>query len=361
MVPQAQVTRLGLTLSHGKQTIMSKYLSQLTHIEIYATDLEESVDFYEDKIGLRVIDRDGDRVFLRGWGDWYAYSLVLRPGTQPGLVRAAWRTNSDEALDEVAARIHATEYAGRWLEPAGGIGRSYEFTGPYGHTFQLYWERDLYEADGEWASTYPDRPQRRTVEGIAPRHLDHLTLAASDVEGFTNWHRDVLGFRIMGYGKLPEPELTYIGFITTNEKSHDLAVLLDASDVPGRIDHYAYWLDTPQQVTAAADYLIERGVPIEFGPGYHGLGEQNFIYFRDPSRLRLEVNSGGYRNYVPDWEPKFWSIADGVNDMFRNQTLPPSMLESFPPAPGPTATEQGLVPGTEAALEAAAMRAHNLH
>lgn len=338
---------------------MSKYLSHFSHIEIYATDVDESVRFYEDEIGLRVIDRDGDRVFLRAWGDWYAYSLVLRPGTQPGLVRMAWRTTSDEALDEAAARIDATEYAGQWLEPADGLGRSYVFTGPYGHTMQLYWEVDLYRAEGEWASTYPDRPQRRTTEGVAARQLDHVTITASDVKGFATWYHEVLDFRIMGYADLPDPKLTFFGVLTTNEKSHDLGILFDASDVAGRINHYAFWLDTPQQVTESADYLIERGVPVEFGPGYHGLGEQNFIYFRDPSRLRVEVNSGGYRNYVPDWEPNVWTVADGVNDMFRNLTLPQSMLESFPPAAAPTATEQGLVPGSERELvEAAALRAH---
>ena len=333
---------------------MSKYLSHLSHVEIFAPDLEESVRFYENKVGLKVVKRNGDRVFLRCWGDYYEYSVVLRPGPTSGLVRMAWRTNSDEDLDLVAARVDATDYKGRWLEPADGLGRSYEFTGPYGHTIQLYWEVELYKALGDDASTYPDRPAKRISAGIAPRQLDHVTVAAPDVEGFANWHRDVLGFRIMAFAKLPEPRVTFFGVTTTNEKSHDLAILLDSSDVPGRIHHYAFWLDTPDQVTAAADVLGENGVPIEFGPGFHGIGEQNYLYFREASGLRIEVNSGGYRNYVPDWKPNTWELEDGPNDMFRNRTLPQSMLEAFPPADKPTATEQGIVPGTEQDLIAAA-------
>lgn len=332
---------------------MSKYLSHLSHIEIYAPDLEQAVHFYEQRVGLTTVRREGDRVFMRSWCDYYEYSVVLRAGDQAGMVRMAWRTNSDEDLDLAVARIEATEYAGTWLEPADGLGRSYEFTGPYGHTMQLFWEVEHYTAEGDDASTYPDRPSKRTTTGFAPRQLDHVTIASRDVEGFANWYNEVLDFRIMGFAKLPQPRVTFFGVITTNEKSHDLGILLDSSDVPGRIHHFAFWLDTPDKVTEAADVLGENGVPIEYGPGFHGIGEQNFLYFRDPSGLRIEVNSGGYRNYVPDWQPKVWELDDGPSDMFRNLTVPQSMLEASPPAPEPTATEQGLVPGTEDELAAA--------
>ena len=46
---------------------------------------------------------------------------------------------------------------------------------------------------------------------------------------------------------------------------------------------------------------------IEFGPGKHGMGENNFLYVRDFGGIRIELFSGGYRNYQPDWEPVKWS------------------------------------------------------
>ena len=95
---------------------------------------------------------------------------------------------------------------------------------------------------------------------------------------------------------------------------------------------------------------MENGIPIEFGPSIHGIGEQNFLYYREPSSLRIELNTGGYRNYVPDWEPNRWTPELGANDFYCNRALPMSMPESFPPADAPTATEQGLVPGSEAEL-----------
>ena len=326
---------------------MNKLLAHVAHIEIYATDMDESVKYYEEEVGLRVTRRENDKVYLRCWGDYYEYSVILKPGDQPGLSLMAWRTSSQEALEEAARRIDATEYKGEWHEPQAGIGRSYIFTGPHGHVMRLFWEVEHYKADGEFKSNLIERPQRRTFHGLAPRQLDHITIASRDPRELGEWYRDHLGFRIMAFVGIDDGNVTFMCQITTNEKSHDLGIILDASDVPGRIHHYAYWLDTPDELRRAADLLTENGTGVEFGPGMHGMGEQDFLYFRDPSGLRTEVNTGGYRNYVPDWEPPYFLPEDGPNDYYRNQELPQSMLEAFPPAPQPTATEEGLVPGTE--------------
>jgi len=337
---------------------MLNLLSQLTHLEIYALDLEESVRYYEQQVGLRVIDRDDEKVYLRAWGDFYTYSLVLRKGDAPGLVSMAWRTTSDEALDEAVERIEASGHAGEWKEPGAHLGRSYIFTGPYGHTMQLFWEAERYHGEGEFASEFPDRPEKRRAVGIAARHLDHVTIASRDVEGFANWYSETLGFRRMGYSafEIEGKEVTFFGVLTTNEKSHDLGILLDGSNGSGRIHHYAWWVDTRAELDRAADLLIEHGTPIEYGPGVHGVGEQAFLYFREPSGLRIELNTGGYRNYIPDWEPYRWHPSQGNDDFYRNRVLPQTMLEAFPPAAGPTATEQGLVEGSEEAMVAAAVR-----
>ena len=99
--------------------------------------------------------------------------------------------------------------------------------------------------------------------------------------------------------------------LTTNEKSHDLGVVLDGStarpDPPLRVlgGHR-------EELLTAADVLMENGIPIEYGPSIHGIGEQNFLYFRDPSGLRIELNTGGYRNYVPDWKPNIWKPSLGL-------------------------------------------------
>jgi catechol 2,3-dioxygenase len=327
-------------------------LSHLSHLEIASPDVEASVAFYERQFGLRAVDRDEDgRVYLRCWGDYYRYSLIVSPGPQPALVTMAWRTASEAALDEAAKRVEAKGVTGTWHEPRQGHGRSYRFTGPWGHVMELYWEVTRFSADSgadDTASIYPDRPERRSSHGAAPRYLDHVTIAATDVRAFCEWYHDALDFRIMAYTDLDEAPVTVFGVVTTNEKSHDLGVVLDSSTLPGRCNHIAFWTDSTEELNRAADVLMENGTAIEYGPSIHGIGEQTFLYFREPSGFRVELNTGGYRNYVPDWTPNTWKPSQGSGSLYRNSAMPMSMTESFPPDPGkPTATEEGVLEGTE--------------
>lgn len=321
---------------------MISLLSHLSYVAITSDDVDASVDFYENQVGLTVVDRIGDRVYLRCWGDYYRYSVVVVAGEEPGMSAMAWRTTSAEALDEAVRRIEATGVQGEWFD-GHAIGRAYRFTGPFGHVMELHWDAEhVHVKDGAAASIYPDRPNRRSRIAGAPRQLDHVTVAAQDVDEFARWYSDTLGYRVMARTELDEAPISVFSVLTTNEKSHDLGVVLDGSDRPGRINHFAFWVDTREELLIAADVLMENGTDIEYGPSIHGIGEQNFLYYREPSTLRIELNTGGYRNYVPDWEPQTWKPSQGSNNFYRNSTMPMSMTESFPHAEAPTATEEGV-------------------
>ena len=321
---------------------MIKLLSHLSYVAITSPDVEASVEFYTTQVGLTEVARENGNVYLRCWGDYYAYSVVVVPGNEPSLATMAWRTSSAEALEEAAKRIEAAGIQGEWLDDVPQIGRAYRFTGPWGHSMTLHWDVTRHRASGSDASIYPDRPEKRSKVAGAPRQLDHVTIATSDVDAFAEWYNEVLGFRIMAKTILDEAPISVFSVLTTNEKSHDLGVVLDGSTRAGRINHYAFWVDTREELLIAADVLMENGYPIEYGPSIHGIGEQTFLYYREPSSLRIELNTGGYRNYVPDWEPNIWKPSLGSNNFYRNGAMPMSMTESFPAADGPSATEEGV-------------------
>ncbi len=321
---------------------MITLLSHLSYVALTTPDVEASVDFYVNQVGLTEVGRDEDGVYLRCWGDYYSYSLVITAGDEPALHSMAWRTTSAEALEAAVERIEAAGSVGEWFE-GRDIGRAYRFVGPWGHTMVLHWDVVHHRyTKGDLASTFPDRPQRRSRVAGAPRQLDHVTICASDVDAFAQWYRDVFGFRIMARTVLEEAPISVFSVLTTNEKSHDLGVVLDGSSRAGRVNHFAFWYDTREEMLIAADLLMENGTMIEYGPTIHGIGEQSFLYYRDPSTMRIEINSGGYRNYVPDWEPQTWKTSQGSYDIYRNAGFPLSLSDSFPPADGPTATEEGV-------------------
>jgi catechol 2,3-dioxygenase len=330
---------------------MTTPLSHLAYLEIGSPDPAASAKFYTEKFGMRLLDQDGDTYYLRCWGDHYPYSLVISQAPDAVLKTMTWRTSSNAELDAAVERIETVGgVTGTWAESGRNHGRAYSFVGPLGHTMTLLWEIDHYTADAAHSSVYPDRPEKRSLHAAAPRFLDHVTIAASDVKKFAEWYADVLGFRIMAYTTLEDAPIYVFGVLSTNEKSHDLGIVLDTSSAPGRVHHIAFWVDHPEDLVRTAEIMTENGVPIEYGPSIHGIGEQHFLYFRDPSTLRVELNSGGYRNYVPDWEPRAWKPSDGSNSFLRNWNMPDSMMEAFPSANGLTATEQGAPPALEAEL-----------
>jgi len=328
---------------------MIKLLSHLSYVVITSPDVEASVAFYVNQVGLTEVDRTDGSVYLRCWGDYYAYSVVVVPGDEPALETMAWRTSSAEALEAAAKSIEDAGVRGEWFD-GHKIGRAYRFTGPWGHSMTLHWDVERHQVPGHAASIYPDRPEKRSAIAGAPRQLDHVTVAASDVDAFAAWYNEVLGFRIMAKTILDEAPISVFSVLTTNEKSHDLGVVLDGSSRAGRVNHYAFWVDTREELLIAADVLMENGTPMEYGPSIHGIGEQSFLYYREPSSLRIELNTGGYRNYVPDWEPNTWKPSLGSSNMYRNGAMPMSMTESFPPADGPSATEEGVPDEIKAAL-----------
>ena len=322
-----------------------KYLAHLAHVEILTPELDESVAFFKDVLGLIETERQGESVYLRCWGDHYRNTLILTESEKTGLGHAAWRTIGPEELEQAVKSIQLSGAEGSWIESSPGHGRAYRFKGPGGHAMEVFWDVERYRAPADEESTYPDRPQRMSRLALAPRQLDHVTVATANVRKVGNWYRDVLGFRFMAttyFGS--DPDAIVFGVVTTNEKSHDLGLGIDMSGVPGRLHHVAFWVDTQDEFLRCADLLIEQGTRIEYGPGRHGIGEQSYLYFREPGGVRIEINTGGYRNYIPDWEPANWHVSQGSNTMYRNIGMPDSMMEAFPPAAGQVVPDADLVP-----------------
>ena len=333
-----------------------RLISQLAHLELLTPDPEASLAFFRDIVGLEESGRDAGSVYLRCWGDHFRYSLQLTEASQLGLGHAAWRTQGPEQLERAVVGLEAAGVGDGWRDDQLGHGPAYRFRGPGGHLHELVWEVERFDAPPELRSEFPARSQRHTGRGITPRHLDHVTVVTADPYGDAEWYRDSLGYRFMEYTLLnDESDVVVFTMVTTNEKSHDLGLVVDFSGVPGRIHHFAFWVDAVEDVLRAADLLMENGVQIEFGPGRHGMGEQTYLYFREPGGLRVEINSGGYRNYVPDWQPVKWVPSQGSNTMYRNLHMPDVDARGLPTGRDTRSragARESLGPGTGALMAA---------
>lgn len=77
-------------------------IAQLAHVELRTPVPDESVAFFTDLLGMIETPRERGSVYLRGYQDTYHHSLIVTESERAGLGHAAYRTVSEEALDQVA-------------------------------------------------------------------------------------------------------------------------------------------------------------------------------------------------------------------------------------------------------------------
>jgi len=66
-------------------------IARIGHAELLTPKPEESLRFFVDVLGMEVEAREGQSVYLRGWGDYLRYSLKLTESSRAGIGHVALR------------------------------------------------------------------------------------------------------------------------------------------------------------------------------------------------------------------------------------------------------------------------------
>lgn len=300
-------------------------IAHLGHVELLTPDLDGSVRFFTDYLGLTVNGQDGDSVHLRTFDDYEHHSLVLTAAEKPGLRRTALRTSSEEALRRRVAELEATGHAGRWVEDEPGIGKLYLTTDPDGHEIALYWESEYYQAPPELRPALKNQPQAKPNRGVGVRRLDHVNFLAADVAANADFHQHVLGARPTEQIQLDTGRIG-AKWLTFTDKSYDVVYTSDWTGSTGRLHHIAFATDTREDILRAADLAIDSGVFIETGPHKHAIQQTFFLYVYEPGGNRIELCNPLTRLVLaPDWPLVTWTEAERA----KGQAWGLRTIESF--------------------------------
>jgi catechol 2,3-dioxygenase len=295
----------------------SRLISQLAHVELLTPTADASLAFFRDMLGLQESGRSGQSVFLRGWGEWFQHSVQLTEASHAGLGHIGWRAAGPAELEQAAAALDRAGAGEGWTGGDFGHGAAFRFRSPDGHRNELFWEVDWYAAPPERQSLLPNRPERHEPRGCAVRRLDHVTVYASAFEQTRDWYCQQLDFQFMeGIALDEQPDVHVFAAISTNATSHDLGVVRDASGASARLNHVAFFLDTPQDLLNAG-VVLREAAQIETGPGRHGIGEEYFLYVLEPGGNRIELFTGGYVQYAPDWGPIIWRTSQRPDSLYQ--------------------------------------------
>jgi catechol 2,3-dioxygenase len=299
-------------------------LVHIGHAELLTPTPAASLRFFVDQFGMEIEAEEGQSAFLRGFGDYGRYSLKLTEAPLPGLGHVALRAWDDASLQRRVAAVEASGRGEGWIDGDLGHGPAYRFTDPDGHRFELYYEQEPYRPPRHLRPALKNVPQRFTGRGAAVKRLDHVNLLCADVATNRRFAEDVLGYRL--YERIELEEGSEAGaWLSLSIAAHELIYVADHYAVGGRLHHLAFWVDTREELLRAADLFLDADVPIEAAPSKHAVANGFFLYVFEPGGNRVEVTSGGYFVYDPDYEPVVWTEGERR----RGQAWGVRTVESF--------------------------------
>ena len=300
-------------------------IAHLGPVELLTPEGEASLRFFTDVMGMEVEAQEGGSTYLRGWGDYQRYCLKLTESDTSGMAWLGLRASSPEALERRVAAVRAAGLEGAWTDGGErGRGPGYRFAGPDGHLFELYYEVERYEPPEHLRPALKNQPQRYTGRGAAVKRLDHINILSADVRADRVFATDVLGYRL--HERIELDDGTETGaWLSASIAAHELIYTLDAYGAHGRLHHLAFWVDTREECLRAADLFLDHGIHIEAAPSKHAIAQGFFLYGIEPGGNRIEVTTGGYFVFDPEFEPVVWTEAERA----KGQAWGVKTVESF--------------------------------
>lgn len=276
------------------------------HAQVRVLDLEESVRFYRDVLGLVETGRDAEgRVYFKCWDERDHNSYVIRQADRAGLDFFGFKVLDKATLDKLDADLQAYGLATERI-PAGEMletGERVRFTLPSGHVMELYADKTSIGNGLTEVNPAPWGPQRE--HGIAPVRLDHALLYGPNVAEVQKIFTEVLGFYLVERVLTPDGDGNVAIWLSCSHKVHDIAFA--EYPEPGKLHHCSFLMESWEQVLRAGDIMSMNLVPVDIGPTRHGVTRGCTIYAWDPSGNRFETFMGGYQPY-PDYGPLTWTF-----------------------------------------------------
>jgi catechol 2,3-dioxygenase len=311
-------------------------IAHVSAVEIFTPTLADSVAFFTDVLAMEEVARRGDSVYVHSWDDYERFTVKLTGRDTAGIGRTWLRARGPQALSRRVRAIEDAGLGGGWSEEEPAYGPVFQFTGPDGHPFGIYWETHRYEPSPAMRPSLKNQAARFPGRGANIRRLDHVNFLAADVPANEEFLVRVLGARPSEQIVLDDGTKAGVWYSVT-DKSYDLVYTRDWTGSRGRLHHVAFATDTREDILRAADVCLEAGIHIETGPHKHAIQQTFFLYVWEPGGNRIELcNAGARLLLAPDHQMITWTQAERAKgqawglktiDTFHTHGTPPVPAE----------------------------------
>ncbi len=248
---------------------------KLGYAALNVTNLDKSVHFYKELMGLDLVSQEENVAYLRCSRDHH--NLVLYKAKTPGLRRAAYKMATAEDL-KLAYDFYATHgLSPKWLSDEECK------TLKQGPTFRVREPSTGLQFEFFDRITFLALPYDHSVTKIA--RIGHIVVASPNYEEARERLTNVFNFALSDYveGKFswmrcyPNP-LHHTFAIGYSERQH--------------LHHINFMVTDVDDVGRALNRMKKAGVEVVFGPGRHLPSTSIFLYFLDPDGMTMEFSFG---------------------------------------------------------------------
>jgi catechol-2,3-dioxygenase len=162
--------------------------------------------------------------------------------------------------------------------------------------------------EGSFAIRDPQR--RRVVFGVAPAighpdprpgRLQHVVFQTTAIEPLVEFYVNRVGFAISDRVENENGSLAAF-FLRSDPEHHSLAFFVGSKN---ELDHHAYETTCWNDIRDWADRFGKERIPMFWGPGRHGPGNNLFFMVKDVDGNKLEM-SAELETFTPDQPPRVW-------------------------------------------------------
>jgi catechol 2,3-dioxygenase len=274
-------------------------VTRASHVVLAVRDLDASVAFYRDVVGLAVTETSSDTAWLRGLEEVAHHSLVLRARTGgPVCEQVGFRVREEADIARAQTSLVARGLRVERVD-VPHQGATLRYVDPVGQHIELTSSMDLVER------RYQEFSEHRSAR---PQRIDHFQLVTHDVQAAADFYAD-LGFRLAEYTARDGTDELWGVWTEVKGNTHDLVFTNGRGP---RMHHFAYCVPDVSALMHAADVAgsLGQGEQIDRGPGRHGISNAVFLYLRDPDGHRVELFTSHYQFIDLEEPPLRWELSD---------------------------------------------------
>jgi 2,3-dihydroxy-p-cumate/2,3-dihydroxybenzoate 3,4-dioxygenase len=276
-------------------------LSDIAYVRSSTPDIDDSVRFAVEVVGLEVSGSEDGVVFLRG--DERHHRIALVEGA-PGVLATALCVPGLQELERAVGKLEAAGISVTRGAPdeaaARRVGAFVAFDDPAGNRIELVVDPAVL-----------GRPVRFGRDaGIT--ECGHFCLDAPDPRAAAEFWTTVFSARVSDH----IGDAAYL--LRIDPVHHKLAVF--ANDRPG-LCHINFQVDSLDSLMRNWRFLEQAGVEVQSGPGRHPTSGAIFVYFTGPQNMTYEYSFNVTLVDEATWRPRNFPLEEpGSIDMWGGPT-----------------------------------------